>query len=110
MAPWPPGVVSLTCNPRMPEKFRSRSVKLDSRAFVYVSAAEKKELLFAQERDARRQRIGDQLQFAQLGVREIRAGVGGGLAFARDLDHCGDFALLQDRRAHDLLDGLAAFV
>src|SRR5271155_2853648 len=43
-------------------------------------------------------------------MREIGSGVGGGLAFARNLDHGGDFAFLQNRRAHDFLDGFAALV
>ena len=66
--------------------------------------------MFAEERDARRQGIGDQFQLTQLGVREIRSGIGGRLAFARNLNHGGDFAFLQDRCAHDFLDGFAALV
>src|SRR5580698_4020543 len=105
-----PGVVSAVCNPPIREKFRRPFTKLDSRPVVRVSEANKRELLLAEERDARRQGIGDQFQLAQLGMREIRAGVGGGLAFARNLDHGGDFAFLQYRRAHNFLDGFAALV
>src|ERR1700693_6346585 len=93
-----------TCNPVMAEKLRSQFVWLDAVVVADDLAADKRRLLLAEEWDARRQRIRDQFQLTQLGMREIRAGVASGLALARNLDHCGDFAFLQDRRTHDLLD------
>src|SRR5271154_6701093 len=109
MAGSPPGVVSAACNPAAREKFRS--------LFAWVSLQRNRvragglgRLLLAEERDARRERVCDDFQFAQLGMGEIGAGVGGGLTFARNLNHGGHFAFLQDWRAHDFLDSFAALV
>ena len=100
----------MECNPPSAEKFRPLFVWLDAEGVADDLAADKRRLLLAEEWDARRQRLRDQFQFTQLGMGEIRAGVAGGLAFARNLNNGGDFAFLQDRRAHDLLDGVAALV
>src|SRR5579863_3413937 len=57
--------------------------------------------------DAGSQDIGDTFEFAQLGMREIGACIGGRLALARHLNHADYFVVERNRRAHDFLNGFA---
>ena len=69
------------------------------------------EKLFPVERrKARSERIGNGLELAQLRMSEVRPRLGDSFAFARDLQDSDDVGVETDRRAHNLLNRVAAYL
>lgn len=66
------------------------------------------ESVFVAEHDAGRERVGNRLELAKLGMSEIGTGFGESFPLPRDLNHSDHVLSQHDRRAHDFLDRIAA--
>src|SRR5271154_3983494 len=93
------------------ERNRRTRVSLYRRGLsVTMTLSEVKKSILACEMKAGRHGIGNGLQFAKLGVREVGSGLACGLSFAGDLQHADHAARELDGCAHDFLDRIAALL